>query len=172
MGGLRRLFNFMDIRVERMRAVDVAALVDAFVMAWGKPPEQYARYWDENEAGTRITVIAWVRTERGDELAGYGNLLWKSDYPPFIEADIPEINDLNTLVAFRNRGAASAIIHECERIAAEHGKPIMGIGVGQTEDYANAQRLYPKLDYEYDGRGLRETLWGDVLYLTKRLQPA
>ena len=148
-----------------MRAADVGALVDAFVAPWNKPPDQYPRYWAENLSGTRITLIAWV----GNELAGYGNLLWRSDYEPFIEADIPEINDLNTLEPFRKRGIASAIIRECERIAAEHGKPIMGIGVGKTPDYANAERLYPKLGYAFDGRGVRSTIWGDVEYLTKRI---
>jgi GNAT superfamily N-acetyltransferase len=148
-----------------MRAADVGALVDAFVASWNKPPDQYPRYCAENLSGTRITLIAWV----GNELAGYGNLLWRSDYEPFIEADIPEINDLNTLEPFRKRGIASAIIRECERIAAEHGKPIMGIGVGKTPDYANAERLYPKLGYAFDGRGVRSTIWGDVEYLTKRI---
>jgi GNAT superfamily N-acetyltransferase len=154
-----------DFEVQRMCAADVPALMDAFVVAWHKPLDQYPRYWAENESGTRITLIAWV----DGQLAGYGNLLWRSDYAPFIEADIPEINDLNTLEPFRQRGIASAIIRECERIAAEHGKPIMGIGVGKTPDYGNAQRLYPKLGYEYDGRGVITTIWGDEEYLTKRI---
>ncbi len=163
----------MTFTVQRMRAADVSALMDAFVVAWHKPLDQYPRYWAENESGTRITLIAWVDAQiagqSASQLAGYGNLLWRSDYAPFIEADIPEINDLNTLEPFRGRGIASAIIRECERIAAEHGKPIMGIGVGKTPDYGNAQRLYPKLGYEYDGRGVLETQWGGVEYLTKRI---
>ena len=155
----------MTFSIQPMRASDVAALIFAFEIAWNKPPGQYERYWDENESGTRITLIAWV----GDALAGYGNLLWRSDYAPFNEADIPEINDLNTLEPFRKRGIASAIIHACERIAAAQGKPIMGIGVGKTPDYANAQRLYPKLGYEYDGRSVLSTIWGDEEYLTKKI---
>ena len=155
----------MTFNIQRMCTSDVAALIAAFEVAWNKPPGQYQRYWAENESGTRITLIAWV----GDELAGYGNLLWRSDYAPFSEAGIPEINDLNTLEPFRKHGIASAIIHACERIAAEHAKPIMGIGVGKTPDYANAQRLYPKLGYEYDGRGVLSTIWGDEEYLTKKI---
>ncbi len=113
----------------------------------------------------RVTLVGYV----DGELAGYGNLLWQSDYLSFIEAGIPEINDLNTLEPFRRRGLATAIITECERIAAVAGKPVIGIGVGQTPDYANAQRLYPQLGYEYDGRGIRTTVWGDEQYLTKKL---
>lgn len=147
-----------------MTEAHIDALTEVFA-SWNKPAGQYTRYYAENLAGTRITLVGLV----DGELAGYGNLLWQSDYPPFIDAGIPEINDLNTLEPFRRRGLASAIITECERIAKDAGKPIIGIGVGQTEDYANAQRLYPQLGYVYDGRGIRTTIWGDEQSLTKQL---
>lgn len=152
--------------IRRMQLEDAVALAAAFA-SWNKPPEQYTRYWQQNVDGSRITLIAWV----GDDVAGYGNLLWESDYPPFYVAGIPEINDLNTLNPFRRRGIATAIIRECEQIATANGKPIMGIGVGKTPDYGNALRLYPQLGYVFDGRGPRPTPWGDEEYLTKRLLP-
>lgn len=154
----------MLIDIQHMTPQHIDALADAFA-SWNKPPDQYARYYEENLAGARITLVGFV----DGEIAGYGNLLWQSDYEPFIDAGIPEINDLNTLVPFRRRGLATAIITECERIAKEAGKPIIGIGVGQTEDYANAQRLYPQLGYVYDGRGIHFSIWGDEQYLTKQL---
>lgn len=138
-------------------------LTEAFA-AWNKPAGQYARYFEENLAGTRVTLVGFV----DGEIAGYGNLLWQSDYLPFVSAGIPEIADLNTLEPFRRRGLASAIIAECERIAAEAGRPIIGIGVEQTEDYANAQRLYPKLGYLDDERGIHTTIWSDTRYLIKK----
>ncbi len=153
----------MTIEIQRMTPRHVDVLTEAFA-AWNKPAGQYARYLEENLTGTRVTLVGFV----DGKFAGYGNLLWQSDYPPFVNAGIPEINDLNTLESFRRRGLASAIIAECERIAAEAGKPIIGIGVGQTEDYANAQRLYPQLGYLYDERGIHATIWGDTRYLTKR----
>lgn len=152
-------------KIRQMIEQDIDALAHAFV-SWNKPHDQYERYFAENGSGERITLIAFV----DNVVAGYGNLLWQSDYELFRDADIPEINDLNTLEPYRGRGIASAIIKECERIAAEHGKPVIGIGVGMTSDYANAQRLYPKLGYQSDARGVRHTLWGDVRYLTKRLR--
>lgn len=154
----------MTIEIRSMTSSHIDALTRAFT-SWNKPREQYERYFEENQRGTRITLVGYV----DGELAGYGNLLWQSDYEPFIEAGIPEINDLNTLEPFRRRGLASAIIAECERIAKKAGKHIIGIGVGQTPDYANAQRLYPQLDYEYDGRGVHPSIWGDEQYLTKQL---
>jgi GNAT superfamily N-acetyltransferase len=154
----------MTIEIWRMTPAHIDALTEAFT-SWNKPREQYVRYYEENQRGTRITLVGFV----DGALASYGNLLWQSDYEPFAEAGIPEINDLNTLVPFRRRGLASAIIAECERIAKEAGKPVIGIGVGQTDDYANAQRLYPQLGYVYDGRGIHSSIWGDEQYLTKLL---
>jgi GNAT superfamily N-acetyltransferase len=154
----------MTIDILRMTPAHIDVLTEAFT-SWNKPREQYVRYYAETQAGSRITLVGYV----DGELAGYGNLLWQSDYEPFSEAGIPEINDLNTLEPFRRRGLATAIIKECERIAKDAGKPVIGIGVGQTEDYANAQRLYPQLGYLYDGRGIHSSIWGDEQYLTKSL---
>jgi GNAT superfamily N-acetyltransferase len=154
----------MTIEIRRMTPAHIDALTAAFAL-WNKPLDQYARYFEENQRGTRITLVGYV----DGDLAGYGNLLWQSDYEPFIESGIPEINDLNTLEPYRRRGLASSIIAECERIAKEAGNPIIGIGVGQTPDYANAQRLYPQLGYVYDGRGVHSSIWGDEKYLTKEL---
>lgn len=149
-----------------MTAHDVPALTEAFA-SWGKPPDQYERYWMENEDGERVTFIAFI----DGAVAGYGNLEWRSDYAPFGEHDIPEITDLNTLEQYRKRGVASAIIAACEALARKDGKPIIGIGVGKTPDYGNAQRLYPKLGYVFDGCGRQPSPWGDVEYLTKALAP-
>lgn len=154
----------MDFKIQHMISSDVDSLAAAFA-SWNKPREQYERYWRENQAGQRITIIAMC----GEAIAGYSNLVWQSDYAPFREAGIPEINDMNVIEPFRRRGIATAFIHEAERLAAAHGKALMGIGFGLTADYGNAQRLYPKLGYIPDGRGAQSTLWSDVLYLTRPL---
>jgi GNAT superfamily N-acetyltransferase len=154
----------MTVVIRFLQAGDVSAVADAFI-AWNKPREQYDRYFAECQRGIRVMLVAFV----DGHVAGYGNLLWRSDYEPFIAADIPEINDLNTLEPYRRRGIATAIIRQCEDIAVARGRPVIGIGVGMTPDYDNARRLYPKLGYEYDGRGIRSTIWGGVQYLTRRL---
>ncbi len=107
-----------------------------------------------------------------DRVAGYANLVWQSEYDPFRAEDIPEINNMHVLDEYQRQGIASALIQTAERIAAEASKKAIGIGVAQQEQYAAAQRLYPKLGYVPDGRGLNSTPWGDVLFLTKRLTPS
>ncbi len=150
--------------IRPMQAADIERVAAAFA-SWNKPPAQYKRYWAENEAGSRVTLVALV----DGEIAGYANVLWQSDYEPFGTADIPEINDMNVLEAYRRRGIATAMIAACEDLARAAGKAVMGIGVGMDEGYANARRLYPALGYGFDGRGVTPDEWGGAEFLTKQL---
>jgi GNAT superfamily N-acetyltransferase len=130
--------------------------------------EQWERYFEENRRGERVT---WVAIQ-DDRVAGYANLMWKSDYEPFRAVGIPEIDNMHVLDEYQRQGIASAFIAAAESIAARAGKTTIGIGVVPIEQYAAAQRLYPKLGYIPDGRALQLTPWGDVLHLTKQLAPA
>jgi GNAT superfamily N-acetyltransferase len=55
---------------------------------------------------------------------------------------------------FRNQGACTAIIRRLEDRARDAGRSLIGIGVGLYPDYGPAQRLYTKLGYRPDGRGI------------------
>jgi GNAT superfamily N-acetyltransferase len=143
---------------------DVQPVADAFA-SMNKTREQYERYFHENVLGSRVTLVAAV----GDAIVGYANVLWSSQYEPFCSASIPEINDLNVVEVLRNRGIGRALIRECERIVKDSGKPVIGIGVGLTPDYAAAQHLYPKLGYIPDGRAIYTSEHGDESYFTKEL---
>ena len=77
---------------------------------------------------------------------------------------------MNVITQFQKQGIGTALIEEAENVAIQHGKGMMGIGVGLTPDYGAAQRLYPKLGYIPDGRGAQSTPWGDELFLSKNLK--
>jgi len=115
----------------------------------GESPH-WRKYLDEQRAGVRDLLIAL----EGDEAAGYVSLLWRSHYPPFAEARIPEISDMVVAEASRRRGIGAALIAVCEARAAAAGYRTMGIGVGLYADYGAAQRLYARLGYRPDGRGV------------------
>lgn len=153
----------MTYTIRKMVCADIEDIAEAFAPE-NKTREQYERYFAENEASERVTLVA---TDR-ESIVGYTNVLWHSGYPPFLSDGIPEINDLNVVAEFRNRGIGRALVREAERVAAEAGKEIIGIGVGLTPDYAPAQHLYPKLGYIPDGRGVHKTQYGDEAYFTKR----
>ncbi|MBV9471303.1 MAG: GNAT family N-acetyltransferase [Abitibacteriaceae bacterium] len=155
----------MDCVIRQMTEKDVDAIAQAFAH-WNKRREQYERYWQENQQGKRITLVAVA----GEQVVGYANIIWQPDYEPFQEAGIPEINDMNVVAEFQKQGIGTAFIQAAESIALQHGKEWLGIGFGLTADYGAAQRLYPKLGYIPDGRGAHSTPWGEVLYLTKQLK--
>ncbi len=110
----------------------------------------WRQYLDEQRAGVRDPLVC---VEAG-EVVGYVTLLWRSHYPPFAAAKIPEISDLVTALARRRRGLGEAMIGACEARARAAGCPVMGIGVGLYADYGAAQRLYARLGYRPDGRGV------------------
>lgn len=157
----------MDFTIRRMTAEDVDGVASAFAHR-NKRREQYVRYYDEQGAGERVTLVAAT----GGHVIGYANVLWRSGYARFSEAGVPEINDLNVVEEFQNRGVGRALIREAERVASSRGHRVVGIGVGRTPDYAAAQHLYPKLGYAHDGHGTHPTRYGDVSYLTKLIKDA
>ena len=144
---------------------DIDRIAEAF-KGWNKQRDQYEQYWQENQNGKRVTLVAMLE----EQVIGYTNVVWHSDYEPFCEAGIPEIHDMNVITQFQKQGIGTALIKEAESVALQHGKQVMGIGVGLTFDYGAAQRLYPKLGYFPDGRGARSTPWGDELFLSKILE--
>ncbi len=169
----------MELSLRPFRATDAPIFEAAFLaQGWSKPASQYERYLAEQEVGSRAVIVA----ELDGEFAGYLNILWKPDYAPFREENIPEIADFNVLKKFQRRGVGTALMDEAERQVLTRS-PIAGIGVGLTPDYGPAQVLYVRRGYIPDGRGLdydgqilsygASTTVDDslVLHLTKQLAP-
>ena len=167
-----------EIQIRALQAADVEPIVAAFEAAgWPKPRSQYERYLVEQDDGERAVLVAVA----GADVCGYGTVVWEPDYPPFLIARIPEIQDLNVLPRFRRRGVATRLMDEAERIIGERGR-VAGIGVGLYDDYGPAQRMYVLRGYVPDGRGAvhrnlpvrgGETVRADddlVIHLTRRLR--
>src|SRR5918993_2437299 len=85
--------NRMEFCIRRMTAEDVAAIADAFAN-FGKTRAQYELYFAEQGRGERSTLVA---VAAGGRVVGYANVLWRSAYPHFRRAGVPEINDLNVV---------------------------------------------------------------------------
>lgn len=164
-------------KVRPLIASDSGRISAAFArVGWTKPAVQYERYGAEQEAGFRLTFVVEV----AGAFAGYVTLNWQPDYRTFREAGVPEIQDLNVLPSFQRRGLGAVLVRAAED-AARSRSEIVGIGVGLGPDYGAAQRLYVRLGYVPDGRGVtyrnrvvepgqRVVLDDDlVLHLTKRL---
>jgi len=110
---------------------------------------KFANYCLDQQQGKLSVFVA--HTER--DYIGHAALVWATDYPHFARLDIPEIQDLNVLPDYRNRGVGTTIVTMCENEAFLRVSTV-GIGVGLHPGYNNAQRLYPKLGYIPDGNGV------------------
>jgi GNAT superfamily N-acetyltransferase len=80
--------------------------------------------------------------------------VWLPAYPVFRELNIPEIQDLVVMQQRRQEGIGCRLITALEQRARQQGHLQIGLGVGLYADYGAAQRLYVKLGYIPDGRGI------------------
>ncbi len=167
------------IAVRDLVESDCSVIADAFAaQGWNKPASQYLDYWRDSALGKRDVLLA----EYDGRFAGYTTIVWKSDYPPFDQAGIPETVDFNVLLKYRRLGIGTALMDAAEkRIASQ--SPVAGLGVCVHSDYGAAQVLYIKRGYIPDGRGVfyqghhpayfEQVQIGDdlALYMTKQLRP-
>ncbi len=140
----------MDISIKTMQKKDIPEMLAAFKGSeWSIDPSFFAGLLSEQDKGKRVVLLAYA-----DEVfTGYVTIKWKSDYPPFTEKNIPEINDLRVLPAYRRRGVGTALVAEAENRIFEKSS-VVGIGVGMYADYGPAQRMYVLRGYVPDGLGL------------------
>lgn len=169
----------VSVQIRALHDSDPATIAAAFRrIGWKKTEAQYRRYLEEQTARRRVCRVAIV----DGRFAGYVTLNLQPTYPPFAEAGIPEIQDLNVLPEFQRQGIATRLLDEVEALAGERSSTV-GIGVGLHPGYNAAQRLYGKRGYIPDGRGITyhdrflqegaQIVLDDelVLHLTKRSRP-
>lgn len=136
--------------IQLLESKDIQDIAKAFQeLGWDKPAVQYENYYTEQESGARKVFVAFVN----GSFAGYLTICWSSTYPPFQEANIPEIVDFNVLPKFRRQGIGTALMDKAESEIAKVSSAA-GIGVGMTPDYGAAQKLYVQRGYIPDGRGV------------------
>lgn len=139
------------IAVSAMRGSDLDELVNADGGAWWQRDRSiWLARLDSQDSGMMHVAIG----RQGADLVGYGYLSFESVCPFFRERDIPEIGDLRVAERCRRRGVAAAMIGYFECLAISRGASQIGLGVGLYADYGAAQRLYARLGYVPDGRGM------------------
>lgn len=172
------ILNKIDDRIQilPLQEKDIEEIVLSFKnIGWNKPSSIYESYLKEQNHNQRLIFVAKIN----ERFCGYVTVKWKSDYQYFNINHIPEISDLNVLPSDRKQGIGTMLIKKCEQIVKDRGYVKIGLGVGMTSDYGDAQRLYPRLGYLPDGNGLHykyiaanysDTIKVDddlVLYFTK-----
>ncbi len=165
------------IKIRDMIRDDIRIIPAAFrAQGWNKPVSLYEGYFRDHMKGSRRVLVGLLN----GRFAGYLTIHWRSGYPPFRKAGIPEVTDLNVLIRCRRRGIAGKLMDAAEKIIASRSA-IAGIGVGLYPDYGSAQAMYVRRGYIPDCRGIwwndRQLMPGDRavvddglnLFLTKKL---
>jgi GNAT superfamily N-acetyltransferase len=132
---------------------DIAAIATTFCFPWTTltaTTEKWKNYYNEHINLTRFVAIVEIMNNS----VGYGSLLYHSKYPHFNDSNIPEINDIWIKENYRKHGIGKKLIDFLEKKARLEGYLQIGIGVGLYSDYGSAQRLYIKLGYMPDGKGI------------------
>jgi GNAT superfamily N-acetyltransferase len=117
---------------------------------WQRDEDWWRRCLEEQSRGERTAAIA----RDGEAIRGYAQLVWKAAYGGFRAARTPEIRDLTVAERFRRQGVGTQIVVHLGRTAFGAGCRQIGTGVGLSEGYGAAQRLFVKLGFMPDGRGL------------------
>ena len=129
---------------------DITSIVSAFAeIGWSKSASIYQTYLEEQKNNQRSV---WVAFKEG-AIVGYVTLKWHSENAHFHEKNIPEISDLNVLPKFRKQGIASTLLDLAEDEARKKSASV-GIGVGLSVEYGDAQKLYVRRGYVPDGQGI------------------
>lgn len=97
----------MEITIRKMALSDIEEFPREFALqGWNKPIEQYQRYYEEQEKGTRQVFVATV----DGKAAGYATLLPYDTAGPFKDANIPTVVDFNVLEKYQRNGVGTAIL--------------------------------------------------------------
>ena len=98
-----------------LEAADIEPIAAAFrALGWDKPASQYERYLAEQNEGRRAVLVALL----DGTFAGYLTVNWHSEYPPFRQENIPEIQDFNVLPHYRRQGIGTHLMDAAERLIA------------------------------------------------------
>jgi GNAT superfamily N-acetyltransferase len=107
------------------------------------------RHFEGHAEGNSSTLLGYVD---GDPV-GVLTIRWQCRYPPFRDAGIPFIQNIEIAWDRRGRGLGNQLMEHAERFASRRTRRL-GICVGIFDAYGPAQRLYVRRGYVPDGRGV------------------
>jgi GNAT superfamily N-acetyltransferase len=95
---------------------------------------------------------SFILAYAGAEPVGTVTIRWQPNYPPFREAGIPFIQNIEIRYDLRGQGYGSRVLAAVEALIGQRSSKA-GICVALFDAYGPAQRLYAKRGYLPDGRG-------------------
>ncbi|MGY1581818.1 GNAT family N-acetyltransferase [Streptomyces sp. MN13] len=105
----------------------------------------HAARFARQEAGESSYLVPWL----DGRPVGHAEVRWTGCAAPEVRAVQPCCPEINGLLvsppSLRSQGIGTALIRAAERLAAERGIAVMGLGVGRGNERAEA--LYGRLGY-------------------------
>ena len=136
--------------IRNMERSDAEVFTDEFT-AQGWHPEitgYLARLKDQSEE----KCIALTALYEGRP-AGYVYVYSRADDGPFKEKGWPIIVDFNVLKKYQRMGIGNRLMDVAEEAASQYSDTVC-LGVGVSDSYGTAQRMYVKRGYIPDGSGV------------------
>ena len=153
MTGRKQMSTYFDdgtLKIRSMVPGDAKILYDTYLSyGWHPVRETYERYYQEQEAGSRLVFIA----EYNGEVKGQCSLLLHPGQGPWSGKNIPEISDLSVFADSQGRGIGNRLLDAAEKEASERADRVF-LAVGLHSGYGTAQRIYAKRGYIPDGSGV------------------
>lgn len=95
---------------------------------------------------------SFILAYAGADPVGTVTVRWNPRYPPFRDASIPFIQNIEIRYDLRGQGYGSHVLEAVEQLIARRSSKA-GICVALFDAYGPAQRLYARRGYIPDGRG-------------------
>lgn len=139
-----------NLTIRFMRESDCDIILENFKeQGWNKDIEVLNNYYKEQKIGQRGVIVAQV----DDDIAGYITLVSEAKDGPFSNKNIPEIVDFNVFIKYQKKGIGNKLMDVVENLAKKISNKV-SLGVGLHYGYGQAQRMYVKRGYIFDGSGV------------------
>lgn len=143
-----------NIVIRDIKLEDASEFARAFKQqGWDKPASQYINYYNEQQEGKRVVMVAVIKLEDKEDIAGYLTILPCVHEGAFAGNGTPEICDFNVLEKYQRRGIGTVLMDHAEEYAGKISDTVT-LGVGLHSGYGSAQRMYVKRGYIPDGTGV------------------
>ena len=127
-------------RIRTMCEEDCKYFAIAFQnQGWNKPEAGFREYYFMHCCGGHTVLVA--------EWEGY-----PAGYLIVRPQAIPELADFNVLMKYQRRGIGNALMDEAEKLC--QGVGYVSLAVGLHSGYGQAQKMYVKRGYLFDGSGV------------------
>lgn len=143
-------YNDENLIIRNMEESDAQIFTDEFTaQGWHPQIEVFlARIKDQSEK----KCIALTAVYKGCQ-AGYVYVYFNATDGPFMNKEWPIIVDFNVLKKYQKNGLGNKLMDIAEQGAAKYSDTVC-LGVGLSESYGAAQRMYVKRGYIPDGSGV------------------